>query len=101
MDPLQVSVSPARQRGEAVTAILTIGGSIMSPAVVSIDEQNEQVELSWVDDKGDTDAPAPPGAQVTFGVDNPAVVSVDPQSGKLTPLAEGSANVTCSITDQE
>lgn len=69
----------------------------MSPAKVSIDEKNEQAELAWVDDKGDTDAQAPPGAQVTYGVDNPAVVTVDPQSGKLTPLAEGSASVTVSI----
>lgn len=101
---LVVQEAPETQPGPAVGAIMTIGGNIVgtsSPAVTSItvDEDNQQANIKWVDDKGDTDAAQPPNAAVAWGSDNPAIATVDASSGAITPVAEGSANVTVTVTD--
>lgn len=70
----------------------------MSPAQLTVDETG-QSQLNWIDDKGDKDAPAPPNAQVTYSVDNPAVGTADPNTGVVTPAGEGDANLTATITD--
>lgn len=97
-DRLQVSITPPRLPGQPVTAFLTIGGNLM-PASLSVDDTTGKVLLTWVDDKGDTDAAAPPNARIQFGCDNPAVATVDADSGAILPTAEGSANATVEITD--
>lgn len=88
--------------GQAVTAILTIGGKLTgaAPATsITVDETNKEASIHWVDDKGDTDAAAPAHAQVAFDSDNPAVATVDAQTGKITPVAEGTFNLSVTLTD--
>lgn len=70
-----------------------------TPPQVTVDEQNKSLGLKWVDDRGDTDAAAPPNAQVAYDGDNPAVATVDAQTGKITPVAEGMFNGSVSVTD--
>lgn len=65
---------------------------------ITVDTTNEQASVVFVDDKGDTDAPAPEGAVVTYTSDNEAVATVD-STGKVTPVAEGTANIGATIAD--
>lgn len=69
------------------------------PTQLSIDDANAQGLFYWVDDRGDTDAAAPEGAQVSFGSTDPNVATVDPATAKITPVAEGAAQLTVTITD--
>lgn len=94
-----------REQGQAITAVLTIGGQLVGTSApnagpqINIDEQNKLAEIHWVDDHGDTDADAPSNAQIAFDSDNPSVATVDAQSGKITPVAEGSFNLSVEFTD--
>lgn len=105
LDPITVAfAAPARKSGEAVTAILAIGGNISMPTQISIDDANRTAQLYWVDDKGDTDAPRPDGALVTFTTANPAGASAaadpdNPDLAHITPLAEGDNQLQANITD--
>ena len=68
------------------------------PGAITVDTTTETASIVWADDHGDTDAAAPSnasGATVpVFGSDNEAVATVDPVTGKVTPVAEGTFNVT-------
>ena len=98
-DPFRVRILPVAARpGQPVTAILTIGASLM-PTQLSVDDTTGTAKLVWVDDKGDTDAAAPANAAVEYGIDNAAVATIDAATGQITPVAEGDANVTVTITD--
>lgn len=88
---------PAKVAGAAVTAILTIGDSLMS-GTLSIDDLTKTAKVNYVDDKGDTDAAGPAGAVVTFAALTPTV-SVDPATGKVTPVSEGPYSVGATIAD--
>lgn len=73
------------------------------PAQISIDDQNGTAQLYWVDDKGDTDAPRPDGAQVSFASSDPAVATVapdpaNPDLAHITPVAEGAGQLQVNIT---
>jgi hypothetical protein len=98
LGPIKAKIKRLPRPLGPVTAILTIGGSIM-PGTITVDTTNEQAAVNYVDDKGDTDAPAPEGAVVTYVSDNPAVATVDPTSGKVAPVAEGTANISATIAD--
>lgn len=80
----------------AVRAQIKIGDK-MSPGRISIDATTKQAEIKYTDDRGDTDAAAPDGAVVTFASDNDAVATVDPNTGAITPVAEGDFNVSATI----
>lgn len=85
------------------SAILTLQGGVM-PGQITVDTTNATATVSFVDDKGDTNAPAPAGAVVTFTSDNPAVATIatsagDALVGDITPVAEGSANIGATIAD--
>lgn len=68
------------------------------PGAINVDTTNETVSIGFVDDKGDTDAAAPDGAVVAYTSDNEAVATVDPTSGAITPVAEGTANIGATLT---
>lgn len=98
-DPFRVHILPlAAPPDQARAAVLTIGGSFM-PSSLSIDDTTGTAKVVWVDAKGDTDAAAPANAKVTFAVDDETVATIDADTGALTPVKEGSANVTVEITD--
>ena len=89
----------------AVAAQITFTGGTV-PASISIDDTTGAASLEWLDDHGDTDAAAPTGNDgnpvvVTFSIDNPGVATIDPSSGVLTPVAEGSANVLVTVTNTD
>lgn len=91
----------------AVRAVLVITptqGVNQVPGQISVDTVGESATIEWVDDRGDTNAPAPAGAVVTFTSDNPAVATVatdatNPLQGDVTPVAEGTANIGATIAD--
>lgn len=103
--PLTVTVvEPTPPPARATRAILIVtdshGGTNM-PGQITVDTTTEVASLAWVDDHGDTDAAAPSNASgaavVTFTSDNPAVLTIDPASGQVTAVAEGTANVGATI----
>ena len=105
LDPLRVGLkridtAPAKP-GQAITTVLTIGGRLLMPAQISVDDDTQVASVHWVDDKGDTDAVAPQHAVTTFSVDDTAVATIDPASGKITPVAEGSATVSVEFSDSQ
>jgi len=70
---------------------------------ITVDTTNEIVTVEFLDDKGDV-AAAPSNAIVTFASDNEEVLTVatDPSNalqGDITAVAEGTANVSATITD--
>lgn len=86
----------------AVGARLSVGEQPMSnPVSITVDTVNEQATVVWVDDHGDTNAAAPAGAVVAFASDNPAALTVDAATGKLTVVGEGVANVSLTITNPD
>lgn len=83
----------------ATHAVLTLNqGANPMPGAINVDTTNETVSISFVDDKGDTDATAPDGAVIAYTSDNEAVATVDPTSGAITPVAEGTANIGATLT---
>lgn len=96
----------------ATTAVLKFNqqGDQM-PGAINVDTTNETVTLSFVDDHGDTDAAAPVSPSgnpivVTFVSDNTAVVTVAPDAtnplvGDITTVAEGVANVSATIANDD
>jgi hypothetical protein len=91
----------------AVEAKLITGGIQMSTSApgtgqITVDTTNSTVTVAFYDDKGDV-AAAPAGVTVAFTSDNPAVLTVatdanNPLQGDITPVAEGTANISASIT---
>lgn len=72
------------------------------PGVITVDTTDETATLAFVDDKGDTDAAQPDGSTVTFTSDNEAVATVaadsaNPLKADITPVGEGTANITASV----
>lgn len=102
---------PFNQPGPASKLTLTIKSSTgdTMPVSLSIDDTTGDASWAWDDDKGDTDAAAPLDASgapvvVTAGSDNTAVAAVgaSDQTAKtapITPAAEGTFNVTLTVTD--
>ena len=93
---------------QAVRAVLTLSNQgDQMPGTITVDTTNETVTLGFVDDKGDTNAAPPVAASgaslvVTFASDNTAVatVAVDASSsvvGDITPVAEGTANISATL----
>ena len=76
------------------------------PGQINVDTLNEVVTISFVDDKGDTNAVAPVGAVVTFTSDNAAVASVatdpaNPLQGDVTVVSEGTANLGATLANAD
>jgi hypothetical protein len=98
--PITINVVTQKPRSSgAVTAILSIGGSIMADVTLSIDDVTGDASVKFVDDKGDIDAPAPAGYVPAFASDTPATLTVDPATGVITPLAEGTSTVSAPVND--
>lgn len=93
------------QPGPAVMAMTRIGGKIMgtsapaTPPQISVDEQNKEADVKWVDSHGDTDAAAPPNAQVVWSGDDDSVAMVDADTGKITPVVEGQFTLSVAFND--
>lgn len=88
----------------ATSAVITVKGGPMGTANINVDTTTSKARLTWVDDHGDTDATPPTNAAATWSSDNPAVLTVaadpsDPLAAVITPVAEGSANISVTLTD--
>jgi hypothetical protein len=99
-------IEPTPSAPVATHAVLiiksTTGGTNM-PGSITVDTTNETVTLAFTDDHGDTDAVGPAGAVVTFASDNDAVATVandasNAMVGDITPVAEGTANISATLT---
>lgn len=79
----------------ATSAVIVInqGANVSGNINVDFTPGEETASVEWLDDKGDTNAVAPAGAVVAFTSDNPAVVTIDPTSGAVTVVGEGTANI--------
>ena len=76
------------------------------PGSITVDTTNETATVHFVDDKGDTDAAAPEGIVVTFASDTPTVATIaadpaNPLQGNITPVAEGTANISVTFTNAD
>lgn len=71
----------------------------MANVTISIDDLTKVASTKFEDDHGDTDAPAPAGYVPAHTSDNPAVLTIDPTTYVVTPVAEGQATVTDPIQD--
>src|SRR5215469_5465006 len=94
---IEIEVQP--DASAAVAAALEIGA--VMPGQITVDTTNEAATVQFTDDHGDV-VPAPDGTVVTFASDNEGVVTVTPDetnplSAKVTPVAEGTANVSVDI----
>ncbi len=76
------------------------------PGTITVDTTNETATLAFVDDKGDTNAAAPAGVVVSFASDNTAVATIavdasNPLVGDITPVAEGTANISATLANAD
>jgi hypothetical protein len=89
----------------AISATVTIIGDAMTPtSTITVDTTTGTAVLEFVDDHGDTDAAAPDGAQAQWSSDNTAVATIvnaadNPLNGDITPVAEGTTNISVALTD--
>lgn len=92
----------------AVSATLTVvnnqGEPEPMPSTITVDTVGEAADLQFVDDKGDTDAAPPTGADgnpavIAFVSSDPTVFTVDPESGAITVVGEGTADLSVTIDD--
>jgi hypothetical protein len=95
------------KKNQAVSAALKLGGSNMA-GQINVDTTNETVTVEFLDDKGDTDAAAPVATSgaatvVVFSSDTPSVATIaadstNPLQGDVTTVAEGSANLSATLS---
>ena len=90
----------------ATHAVITLNKGETMPGAINVDTQNETVTVSFVDDKGDTNADGPAGAVVTFTSDNAAVVTAaldakNPLQGNVTVVGEGTANLGATLANAD
>lgn len=102
-------IEPTPSAPVATHAVLiiksTTGGTNM-PGTITVDTTNETATVAFVDDKGDTDAAAPAGVVVSFASDNEAVATIavgatNPLVGDITPVAEGTANISATLANAD
>ena len=99
LGPIKAQIVRTPKPNLPVTVILTIGDRLMADVTISVDDTNAVAKVTWIDDHGDTDAPAPDAYVAAFTSDNPSVLTIDASSGQITPVAEGVANVSDPIQD--
>lgn len=95
---LQEQVAVLEQGSGPVAIRFTIGGKM--PGQITVDTTDESAEVGFVDDKGDATT-APSGASFSFASSDESVVTVaadadDPNKCDITPVGEGSADVSVS-----
>jgi len=97
---VQIVIDVIPDTDAAVAAVLQIGD--VMPGQITVDTDNEAATIQFTDDHGDV-VPAPDGTVATYSSDNTDVVTVEadpnnPLSVKVTPVAEGSANISVVIS---
>src|ERR1700690_1834196 len=105
---VSVTIIEAPPRPAATRAVLVLipaKGQTM-PGQITVDTTNETATLLFVDDKGDTNAAPPANASgnavATFTSDNEATLTIatdsaNPYQGDVSAVAEGSANIGCTL----
>ena len=96
--------TPVPARPTATRALLIVtdthGGHNM-PGQITVDTTTEVASIVFTDDKGDTNAAAPSNASgaavATFSSDTLSVATVDPTTGAVTPVGEGTATISVSL----
>jgi hypothetical protein len=77
---------------QAQSATLTLGGNGM-PATIQVGGTATATFLEW-SGPGGTGVQVPPVGAVTYSSDNPAVATVDPNTGIATGVSAGTANIS-------
>jgi hypothetical protein len=65
-----------------------------APATIHVNSTSAQVTFQEFDGPNGTGNKVPPIGPISFTSDTPATLTVDQASGKITPVAEGTATVT-------
>ena len=86
-------------RAVSLVSQITIGGlSMGAPADIHLNSTTAQVTFAEFDGPNGTGNKVPPVGPVTFTSDTPATLTVDPATGKITPVAIGQATITTKDT---
>jgi hypothetical protein len=91
-----------RPKPTPTRAVVTITGGIMGAPTITVDTTGLTATLGFEDDHGDA-ADAPAGSAVSWSVDDTAVLTVAPDAtnpfeADLTVVAEGTANLSATLT---
>jgi len=82
-------------RAVSLVSQITIGGiPVGQPASIHLNSTTAQVTFEEFDQPGGQGNKVPPVGPVGFSSDTPATLTVDPASGKITPVAIGMATIT-------
>lgn len=85
----------AHKSGSLVAQISVNGEPIMgAPASIHVNSTTAQVIFQEFDGPNGTGNKVPPVGPMSFTSDTPATLTVDPASGKISPVAIGTATVT-------
>lgn len=86
-------------RARSLISQIVVGGIKMGqPASIHLNSTTAQVKFQEFDGPGGTGNPLPPVGPMNFASDTPATLTVDPATGKITPVAIGTATVTTTDT---
>lgn len=101
-----VTEPPVVPPSVAVSARLVLSSGDNMAGQITVDTTDESATLQFLDDKGDTDAAQPDGSVVSFASDNETVATVavdatNPLKADITPVGEGTANVSANIADAD
>jgi hypothetical protein len=72
-----------------------------APATIHVNSTTAQVTFQEFDGPNGTGNKVPPIGPMSFVSDTPATLTVDPLSGKITPVADGTATVTTLDTGNQ
>jgi len=99
--------APAQPVATHARLVVTPTQGANMPGTITVDTTNETATVEFLDDHGDTNAAPPVAASgsplvVTFASDNDAVATIatdsaNPLQGDVTPVAEGTANLSATL----
>lgn len=87
------------RKAESLISQIEVGGLDMgAPASIHLNSTTAQVTFQEFDGPNGTGNPLPPVGPMSYASDTPATLTVDPASGKISPVAVGTATITTTDT---
>jgi hypothetical protein len=103
--------APAQPVATHARLVVTPTQGANMPGQITVDTTNETAVVEFLDDHGDTNAAAPVAASgsplvVTFSSDTPTVATIatdssNPLQGDVTPVGEGTANLSATLAYED
>jgi hypothetical protein len=85
---------------QSLVSKISVGGKVImgAPATIHVNSTTAAVTFQEFDGPNGTGNPVPPTGPMNFVSDTPATLTVDPATGKITPVAVGTATITTRDT---